>query len=896
MPRVARSFSETSPLRSYGREGREPESRTLLDLKNNLPSSQLLKGCALLLVFGVTTSDVSGVGQTRVVELMRPVTVADAIRMTRLADPDYVDGAPSLGRVAQFSPDRKQFVVVVRRGNLEHNTNEYELLLWTTTHIGDRTLPKHLLTMSSSSNRPAIENVQWLEDNNTLVFLGEQPGELHQLYSFNVKSAVLRRLTNHSTDIVSYGITQDGTRIAFAAETPQEPLFNSDTKRQGVLVTTQAVADLLLARVSTTTLKLWFQDHSGQCRELGVQDSSSYFDSPVPSPDGRFVAVRAVAASVPEIWKRYTDPVLQDYTKPAMSKGQETWLSRYALVDTQTGNSRFLVNSPVRSIDTLIAWSPDSRSVAIAGVYLPLDDTHGEEQILRQSKTFAVEVNVSDDAVTKIAQEDQIVRTFTHDYKRSLIWDRQTGCVLFGFSSVYPAPDLRPQVEYCKAQGLWRMMPSVLLEPDHPEIVLEEEMNTPPRIFAIDKKTLGKSMLYDLNPDFTELQFGRVEEIKWRGSDGHIVKGGLYFPVGYQAGTRYPLVIQTHLWTRDRFWIDGPWTTAFAAQPLAGKGIMVLQADESEEDFGKFRELHREAASFDGAIDYLDRRRLIDTRRVGIVGFSRSCLFVEYALTHSNHHFLAAAIADGVDDGYFQYLLFANNSPVLTQYSEWANGGRPFGRGLESWAKRASGFNLWRVSTPVRILARNAESLLLEWEWFSGLTLLRKPVEMVYLQDGTHILQRPWDRMVSQEGNADWFAFWLKGEEDLDPAKAEQYVRWRQMRVQLDTQARSGADAVRGQSAFPARERREGNSVNAGGRSERERSAAPANRRDHTPVRPFHRHRTALTSWERARSDQRRSPVLRFRALHISSRHTSFPLGIPGGFCFQTAATRSPPS
>lgn len=28
----------------------------------------------------------------------------------------------------------------------------------------------------------------------------------------------------------------------------------------------------------------------------------------------------------------------------------------------------------------------------------------------------------------------------------------------------------------------------------------------------------------------------------------------------------------------------------------------------------------------------------------------------------------------------------------------------------------------------------------------------------------------------------DWLRFWLKGEEDSDPAKAEQYARWRKLR------------------------------------------------------------------------------------------------------------------
>jgi dipeptidyl aminopeptidase/acylaminoacyl peptidase len=751
----------------------------------------------------------SGIQQVRASGTVRPVTMADAITMTRLADPDYVNGADSQGRVAQFSPDGKQFVIIVRRGNLEQNTNEYEMLLWRCDRIGDQSFPRRILKMESSSNRPAIENVTWLADNRTVAFLGEQPEELHQVYAFDTETAALRKVTNHTTNIVSYGISPDGTRVAFIAEPPTKPLFDLQA-RHGALVTSQPLIDLLLNRVNSRALLLWFRDDSGYVRQLSVPETASYFDSPALSPDGRFIAVRAVVSDVPPIWKSYSDTLLQDYTKPAMSKGQDTWLSRYAVVDTQTGKSRFLLNSPVRSVNTLIAWSPDSKSVVLAGAYLPLENTYGEERRLRESKSFAVEVNPQDGSVTKISREDQIIQKFTNDYERSLRWDRQSHCVVFGFSTVYPVPGVKPQVDFCKTGGGWRVAAQVPSESAHPTIILEEGMNMPPRVFASDKKTQEKQMLYDLNPNFAKLQFGHVEEIEWQGYGGHAVKGGLYFPVGYQAGKRYPLVIQTHFWTRKKFWIDGPWTTTFAAQPLAGKEIMVLQVDESEEDLGKFREIRRESANLDAAVDDLNRRGLIDPERVGIIGFSRTCLFVEYALTHSNHHFRAAAIADGVDDGYFQYLMFANSSPVLTQYTERANGGKPYGDGLDSWKRRASGFNLQRVNAPVRIMARNPESVLLEWEWFAGLTLLQKPVEMVYIQDGTHILQKPWDRLTSQDGNVDWFAFWLNGDEDSDPEKADQFTRWRQMRErQLRKPSQLSRDR-KGKAAFPARDGREG--------------------------------------------------------------------------------------
>jgi hypothetical protein len=47
---------------------------------------------------------------------------------------------------------------------------------------------------------------------------------------------------------------------------------------------------------------------------------------------------------------------------------------------------------------------------------------------------------------------------------------------------------------------------------------------------------------------------------------------------------------------------------------------------------------------------------------------------------------------------------------------------------------------------------------------------------------GEHILIRPQQRLLSQETVVDWYCFCLKSEEDPDPAKAEQFKRWREMR------------------------------------------------------------------------------------------------------------------
>ena len=76
-------------------------------------------------------------------------------------------------------------------------------------------------------------------------------------------------------------------------------------------------------------------------------------------------------------------------------------------------------------------------------------------------------------------------------------------------------------------------------------------------------------------------------------------------PIDYQEGERYPLVIQTHGWNPQRFWPDGPYSSAFAAQPLAGKGIVVVQLEENVTNVSTSKEGPNEMAAYEGAVDYL---------------------------------------------------------------------------------------------------------------------------------------------------------------------------------------------------------------------------------------------------------------------------------------------------
>jgi len=698
--------------------------------------------------------------------------------MTRLGDPSYSGGAPSKGIVAKFSPDGKHFVVILKKGNLEANTNEYSLVLFQTADVFQSPAPRLLVSVASSSNRPAISNVVWLDDNDTILFLGEHPSEQTQLYSLQCSSNELKQLTSSATYLTSFASTAGGEEIVYAAKTPVSTLLTESASRNGIVVTNELVTDLIRGSYGGEEYDddILVSKQLGREAETKIAISGRIGSLPPAmslSPDGAYLLLQTMATHVSNTWSQYEDKFLQSAIRKTGPQGSETYVYQYELVDTHTGVSQVLLDAPISSFGSEMAWSPESKSVVVSNVYLPLNVDDPVEQSLRKTHTFMVEFKIPSRHFVKISHEDM----------KLVSWDPKTGYVACDAGRLdSDNGKAMPRVYFQKRGETWfqASAPEKIAAQPLPDIVLDEGMNTPPRIVAVDPPTGRKSLLMELNPRLQDLALAKVEEIAWKVPDGTTVKGGLYWPIDYDAGKKYPLVIQTHAWIPDRFWMDGPYTTAFAAQPLAGKGFFVLQMGQPGDWHisNTPKEAPLAMAAYESAIDHLDRRGLIDLNRVGITGFSRTYWYVTYTLTHSKHRFAAAAVADGVDFSYFQYIV---ESSVAGEF-EPVYGGPPYGKNMSQWLKGSPAFLMDRIQSPLRIQTLGPGSLLGDWHWFSGLSQLGKPVEMIYIPDGTHILEKPWERMTSQQGNVDWFCFWLKGEEDPDPAKAEQYKRWRELR------------------------------------------------------------------------------------------------------------------
>lgn len=748
------------------------------------------------IVFGCLTLSSAGqatlaLHQQSTPDAKRPVTVADTISMTTLGDRYHRLGHD----LVTFSPDGSKFAFVIQKGNLKSDTVEFSLLVFKTAEALTAPTPAVVVTLASSSNNEAISHLTWLADNDTLVFLGEQPGEPRQLYRVSSTTKKMEKLTNSPTPIFAYAVSDGGSGFVYIAEVSSEPDITKQMQRRGFFVTTQPW-DTLYAprpRIFDTRKELFYKtpQMDAPLRIGGVFEPHRVVevDGLMLSPNGQYALIPAYVVNPPPIWAKYKLGVqAMSFITTCASGDAFLCPQQFLLADFEKASLEPFLNAPiVRGIgSTAAAWTRQN-TVLMVNALLPLDAVDGDERKRRASQLYALEVKVPAREITKIIEQQVL---FPSSRIRS---DLPGGRFI---AQPYSA-EAGPAMEFRNDSQGWRVSTTTssnIASEGQLLVTLEQGINSPPRLLAQDAKSLNKTILFDLNPQFAQLKFGRVEIVRWKTRDGRNAEGDLYYPPNYVSGQRYPLVIQTHGNSREEFWIEGPFTTAFAAQPLANRGFLVLQMGlgdrydkDSLADVTKVLGTPTEGAyshSFlEAAIDELDHQGLIDRDRVALSGFSRTVYHTLYTLTHSKRRISAAVIADGVDFGYASCLFYSGINSLCETMN---GGGPPFGASLAGWVSAAPTFNLDMIQAPLLLQAIGAP--LVEWEIFAGLRWLNKPVEMLnFYPEGFHELIRPQQRLLSQGSVVDWYCFWLKGEEDPDPSKAEQYLRWRRMRDQTMT-------------------------------------------------------------------------------------------------------------
>jgi dipeptidyl aminopeptidase/acylaminoacyl peptidase len=752
-------------------------------------------------------------------------SVKDDIAMVRFSEPLY-DPNVSGSETATPSPDGDYVALVTTKGLLASDKIESDLSIFRLDKAsafleGAGPPPQRcvLATIVSYPHReqiipyaPVIKDLRWSPDGTGIYFRGENESGAYQLYLAKLDGSGFQALTPANQSVDRFDVVK-GT-IVYKASTLGDNQASPGTtiNADAVVATGSRILDVIfpdqLSTIEPETFTISVLLHAnGRWNSRQVPDYSirdmTYLSSLFPfalSPNGSKLIALTPVSTIPNAWKGFEPVTGFEYLRlvagfdgPRASDENPSRPQQYTLIDLETGKRTPLTEAPnARSLayyldSSRVAWAADGKRVLATNTFLTMKGNDAldrkrpcavasfdlpslkaqclffEGKDLNPAGLHVVDVSFGgsgDDAIVSLTQgrKSQVVQRYRL---------REDGWHLLEASSI---ADSNPASTDSGSQNASNQRDV--------QISIRQSLNEPPTLWVSSRRTGKTRQLWDPNPQLSHMRFGEASRYQWKDRSGREWSGVLVKPVGYEAGKRYPLVVQMYSYVDGEFLTDGLYPTAFAARQLASVGFVVLQIKKKPDTLTEADpQVHLEG--YRSAIESLDAAGMVDRNRVGVVGFSWTCWYAVNALIKDPKLFAAATIADGLDNSYMQYLIFGVGSQPLRRQMEQIRDTSPFGDGLKKWIEEAPGFHLDQVQSPVRIEAINPSSVLQEWELYASLRMQNKPVDLIYFPHGTHIHQKPLERLESQQGSVDWFRFWLQGYEDPDPAKRAQYKRWR---------------------------------------------------------------------------------------------------------------------
>lgn len=324
-------------------------------------------------------------------------------------------------------------------------------------------------------------------------------------------------------------------------------------------------------------------------------------------------------------------------------------------------------------------------------------------------------------------------------------------------------------------------------------LCVRETPDRPEHVVAIDIRTRRVDVVLDLNPEFASIQLPEIAYFEWSSPDpfefGYPKRlwGFIVIPPSYDPNRKYPVFVSPY--NASGFTL-GDTGNEHPLLAYAMHGFIVINSQfPLPEEFaalgstssGRMKRLYSKDMGFPhmetlsrstlAAIDEASRKVHIDEDRIGMGGVSHGA-FIPLYILQKTEVIAALSVSAGSWSDIEYYSQTRNDDS-----RDW----RPASQ--DYWAEIDLAEHTESVSAPVlsNTADREAHYIL---KLNRKLTDAGKPFEAHIYPDEYHVKWQPAHRYSIYRRNVQWFLFWLKGEEVDDPVDPEQYIRWRQLRVQ----------------------------------------------------------------------------------------------------------------
>jgi dipeptidyl aminopeptidase/acylaminoacyl peptidase len=533
------------------------------------------------------------------VTLLPALAIADGMTLRQIAE------LKQIGQ-AQISPDGRYiaYTQLVQRKLFD----EADGPAWTELHVIDpdgRSRP-------FVTGQVNISAIGWTPDSRQITYLAKrQPDAARTLYGIARDGGESRELAALEEAIRGYSLSPDGKRVALLAVEPDD----ADLEKEREKGFTQIVFE-----EDRKPIRLWIH-------ELGTEDAEPIMielDGSVQevqwSPAGDRLAIKVTP-------REMVDDVLM--------------FNRIRLLDPQ-GNELGRIDNPGKL--GRMAWSPDGEHLAFIATESLHDTREGRLMVAgKDGGDWLHLLPGLEGHVWHVAWRDKTTILFvSYEGIGARLGEIRTDGS--GHRTLRPA-----------GGPIW----DSLSVSDRGEIVTTASApNHPREVYRLSGKDGPSTRLTDSNPWLADVRLARREVITYPARDGLEIEGILFYPLDYEQGRRYPLILAVHGGPEAHY--SNGWLTSYSLpadvaaaegyftfypnyRGSTGRGVAFTETSQRRPAKEEFDDL------VDG-VDHLIARGLVDRDCVGITGGSYGGYASAWGATYYSERFAAAVMNVGISD------------------------------------------------------------------------------------------------------------------------------------------------------------------------------------------------------------------------------------------------------
>jgi len=292
--------------------------------------------------------------------------------------------------------------------------------------------------------------------------------------------------------------------------------------------------------------------------------------------------------------------------------------------------------------------------------------------------------------------------------------------------------------------------------------------NAPSDVVVSSAPFQKATKLTDLNPQVTNIALGETEIVTWKSSDGTPVEGVLVKPVGYQAGKKYPLLVEAHggptgatsagfkaNWgSPGQVWAGQGWAVLYPnPRGSTNYGEKFTRANIMDWGGGDYRDIM-------AGVDDMVKRGLADSTKLAFEGWSYGGYMTAWVVSQTSR-FKAARMGAGLSDLQSMYGTTDIPGYIGTFFS-----GVPTQKTLDFYRARSAITFVDNVTTPLLIQQGGSDGRVptgQSMEFYRALKDRGKTVELVFYPREGHGLGEYYHQLDKMQREYDWITKFTLG-------------------------------------------------------------------------------------------------------------------------------------